>query len=55
MSSLTYPSKPNGAPRVCKYPKDVHRDIPCEHHEASTLEEITHRLVGSTTYSKLGT
>ena len=33
-------------------PKDNSKAIICEHNKTSTLEEIAHKLVGSTTHSK---
>ena len=53
ISSLTYCCKANGTFKVCLDPKDLNKAIFGKQHKDSTLEEITHKLAGSTTYSKL--
>ena len=53
LSSLTYPHKANGTLRVCLDPKDLNKSIIFKHHEAPTLEEITHKLAGSNIYIHL--
>ena len=49
VSSLTHPCKRDGILRVCLDPKDLNKAIICEHHKATILEEITHKLAGATT------
>ena len=49
VSSLTHLHKSSSTLRVCLDPKDLNKAIICKHHKAPTLEEITHRLTGSTT------
>ena len=44
-----------GTLRVCLDPKDLNEAIIYEHHKAPMLEEIAHKLVGLTTYSRLDT
>ena len=34
-------------------PKDLSKEITSEHHKAPTLEDIIHRLAGSTTHLKV--
>ena len=53
--SHTCHSMSNGTLRVCLDPKDLNKAIICEHHKASILEEMIHKLAGSTTYCKLDT
>ena len=53
VSSLMYPKKANGKPRICLDPKDLNRAIICENHKAPTLEEIVHVLTGATRFSKV--
>ena len=53
VSSVAYSQKPNGRWRVCLDPKDLNRAVKRSHHHTPTLEEITHKLKGSTVFSKL--
>ena len=53
VSSLTYSWKANGKLWVCLDPKDLNAAIGCDHFKTPTLEEITHKLAGSTYFSKL--
>ena len=50
VSSLTYPHMSNETLTVCPDPKDLNK---AGLHKAPSLEDITHTLAGSTTYSKL--
>ena len=52
-NSTPYPSKANLTLRICLDPKDINKTIIHEHYKAPTLEEITHRLAGSTTCTKV--
>ena len=53
VSSLTYPRKSNGELRICLDPKDLNKNIMRTYHKTPTIEEITHKLHGSTIFSKL--
>ena len=53
VSSITYPTKPDGLLRICLDPHDLNNAIIREHYKAPTLEEISHRLSGTTVFSKL--
>ena len=53
VSSLTYPSKPNGLLHICLDPRDLNKAIIREHYKAPTLDEISHKLSGATVFSKL--
>ena len=53
VSSLTYSMKPNGKLRLCLNPKDLNLVIKRDHYKTPTVEEITHRLAGSTRFTKL--
>ena len=53
VSSLAYSMKPNGKLRLCLNPKDVNLAIKRDHYKTPTVEEITHRLAGSTRFTKL--
>ena len=52
-SSLGYLCKSNRTFRVCLNDEALNKAIIVEHHKVSTSEEITYKLAGSTTYSKL--
>ena len=53
VSSITYPTKPDGSLRICLDPCNLNKAIIREHYKAPTLEEISHRLSGATVFSKL--
>ena len=53
VNSLAYSRKSNGKLRICLDPKDLNWYIKCDHHHTPTLEEITHKLSGSTVFSKM--
>ena len=53
VNSLVLREKKDGQLRVCLDPKDLNRAIQREHYPIPTLEEITPRLTGSTTFTKL--
>ena len=53
VSSITYPTKPDGLLRICLDPHDLNKAIIREHYKAPTLEEISHWLSGATVFSKL--
>ena len=53
VSSLAYSIKPNGKLRLCLNPKDLNLAIKRDHYKTPTVEEITHRLAGSTRFTKL--
>ncbi|XP_014663439.1 PREDICTED: uncharacterized protein K02A2.6-like [Priapulus caudatus] len=53
VSSLAYSRKSNGKLRVCLDPKDLNEAIKRPHYKTPTLEEITHKFAGATTFSKL--
>ena len=53
VSSITYPRKPHSTIHICLDPKDLNRAIIREHYKAPTLEEISHKLLGATIFSKL--
>ncbi|XP_014679079.1 PREDICTED: RNA-directed DNA polymerase homolog [Priapulus caudatus] len=53
VSSLAFSRKSNGRLRVCLDPKDLNTAIKRPHYKTPTLEEITHRFAGATTFSKL--
>ena len=52
VSSVTFPSKPNGEVRVCLDPSNLNKAIIREHHKPMTVEEIAHELAGATVYTK---
>ena len=45
--------KPNGKLRLCLNPKDLNLAIKRDHYKTPTVEEITHKLAGSTRFTKL--
>ena len=53
VSSITYPTKPDGSLIICLDPCNLNKAIIREHYKALTLEEISHRLSGATVFSKL--
>ena len=53
VSSLTYSWKTNGKLWVCLDPKDLSAAICHDHYLTRTLDEITHKLGGSTHFTKL--
>ena len=53
VSSITYPTKPDGSLIICLDPHDLNNAIIKEHYKAPTLEEISHQLSGTTIFSKL--
>ena len=56
VSSITYPTKPDGSVRICLDPHNLNKAIIREHYKAPIfpiLEEISHQLAGSTVFSKL--
>ena len=54
VSSITYPTKPDGSLRICLDPRDLNKAIIREHYKAPTLEEISHRLSGATVFFQIG-
>ena len=54
VSSITYPTKPDGSLRICLDPCNLNKAIICEHYKAPTLEEISHRLSGATVFFQIG-
>ena len=53
VSSITYPTKPDGSLRICLDPCNLNKTIIREHYKAPTLEEISHQLSGTTVFNKL--
>ena len=53
VSTVAYFQKSNGKWRICLDPKDLNRAVKRSHHHAPTLEGITHKLKGSSVFSKL--
>ena len=53
ISSIPYPTKPDGLLRICLDPHNLNKAIIREHYKAPVLEEITHWLSGATVFSKL--
>ena len=53
VSSITYPTKPDGSLRICPDPHDLSKAMKREHYKAPTLEEISHWLSEATVFSKL--
>jgi hypothetical protein len=53
VSSITSAKKPNGRWRICLDPKDLNKAIKRTRSHTPTLEEISHKLGGSTVFSKL--
>ena len=53
VSNIVCSRKSNGKLRICLYPKDLNTAIKRSHYPKPTLEEITHKLAGSVTFSKL--
>ena len=52
-NSLVIQEKPNGKLWICLDPKDLNTATTDDPHPIPTLDEITHKLNGSTLYSKL--
>ena len=52
VSSVTFPRKPNGDVRVCLDPSNLNKAIIREHQKPMTVEEIAHKLAGTTVYTK---
>ena len=50
VSSITYPTKPDGSLRICLDPCNLNKTIIHEHYKAPTLEEISHQLSGATVF-----
>ena len=48
-----YPCKPYGSLHICLHPKDLNKAIVQEHYKASTLDENSCYISGSTCFSKL--
>ncbi len=53
VNSMVWEQKPSGRLRPCLDPTDLNKAIIRCHHVTPTLEEITHRLAGSTVFSIL--
>ena len=53
LNSLAFSRKESGGLRVCLDPKNLNTAIRRTYHKTPTVEEITHKLQGSTTFSKL--
>ena len=53
VSPLTYPRKCDGTICPCLDPYNLNKAIIHEHYKAPTLEEISHKLSGTTVFSKL--
>ena len=53
VSSIAVSRKANGQLRVCLDPKHLNKAIKRCHHVTPTVEEITHKLAGAKTFSKL--
>ena len=53
VSSLTYPRKSDGTIHPCLDPRNLNKAIIHEHYKAPTLGEISHKLRGTTVFSKL--
>ena len=53
LSSIVFSRKSNGKLRICLAPKDLNTAIKRPHYPTPTLEEITHKLAGLVTFSKL--
>ena len=53
VSSLTYPRRSNRTICPCLDPCDLNKAIIHEHYKAPTLEETSHKLSGTTVFSKL--
>ena len=54
-NSLVIQEKANGKLRICLDPKDLNTTIIDDPHPIPTLDDITHKLNGSTLYGKLDT
>ena len=52
-NSLVIREKSNGKLRICLDPKDLNTAIIDDHHPIPTLDDISHKLNGSTLYGKL--
>ena len=53
VSSITYPTKQDGSPTICLDPNDLNKAIIREHYKAPILKEISHRIAGTTVFSKM--
>ena len=53
VSSLRYPTKPDGSLRIWLDPHNLNKGITREHYKAPTLQEILHQLLGDTVFSKI--
>lgn len=53
VSSVAYSQKSHGPWCICLDPKDLNRALKRTHHHTPNLEEITHKLKGSSVFSKL--
>ena len=53
VSSLEYPTKPDGSHRICLDPHDLNKAIIREYYKAPSLEEISHQLSGVTVFCKM--
>ena len=55
VSSLTYPLQPDGTFHICLNPQNLNKTIIREHYKAPTLDDISHHLNGTPTFSNLNT
>ena len=53
VSSITYPTKPDGSFGICLDLCNLNKAIIREYYKAPTLEKISHWLSGTTIFSKL--
>lgn len=53
VSSITYQTKSDGSLRVCLDPKDLNKALKRSHHRTPTIDEIKHKFMGGTVFSKL--
>ena len=53
VNSLVVVEKPNGQLRLCLDPRDLNKVLKREHYQLPTFEEISTRLAGATTFTKL--
>ena len=50
VSSITYPTKPDGSLRICLDPHNLNIAVIREQYKTPTLEEISHQLAGTTVF-----
>ena len=53
VNSMVVVPKPNGAVRICLYPRDLNKAINRKHYTTITLEEVTSQLSGAQYFTVL--